>query len=95
MPHYLDLNPIELDVLNCDPNLRSKKTREAVMGKRQQSDPRSHFVVTMERDGTELSRRVVSAFDPPAAIEEAVEDLTRAHGVDLFDEAIDFRAEKI
>ena len=65
------------------------------MVNRQQSDPRAQFVVTMERDGTELSRRVVNALDPPAAIEEAVEDLTRAHGVDLFDEPIDFRAEKI
>jgi len=49
----------------------------------------------MERDGTELSRRVVTAYDPQDAIEEAIPDLTRAHGVDLFDEAIDFRAEKV
>jgi hypothetical protein len=63
--------------------------------KRQQSDARSQFVVTMERDGAELSRRVVSAYDPPDAIEEAVADLTRAHGVDLFDETVDFRAEKV
>ncbi len=33
--------------------------------------------------------------DPQDAIEEAIPDLTRAHGVDLFDEAIDFRAEKV
>jgi hypothetical protein len=65
------------------------------MVQRQQSDPRSQFVVTMERDGTELSRRVVTAYDPQDAIEEAIPDLTRAHGVDLFDEAIDFRAEKV
>jgi hypothetical protein len=65
------------------------------MVNRQQSDPRSQFVVTMERDGAELSRRVVSAFDPPDAIEEVLADLTRAHGVYPFDQTVDFRAEKV
>jgi hypothetical protein len=74
--------------------LRRKKAWEAIV-KRQQPDPKSQFVVTMERDGTELSRRVVSAHDPQDAIEEAVADLTHALGVDPFDETVDFRAEKV
>ena len=63
--------------------------------KRQQLDPKYQFVVTMERDGTELSRRFVSAHNPHDAIEEVVVDLTTAHGVDPFDETVDFRAEKV
>ena len=65
------------------------------MGKRERSDARSEFVVTMQRDGTELGRRVVNAHDPQEAIEEAVADLTRSHGVGLFDETVDYRAERV
>ena len=65
------------------------------MPKRRQSETRSWFDVVLVRDCSELGRCRVMAYDKEDAIEEARDDLTRTLGIDLFDQTIDFRVEKI
>jgi len=66
---------------------------ESVMAK-YEFDCTSQFVVTVARGGAEVSRRLVSAYGPQEAIDEAVVALACDDDIDLFEETVQFRAEK-